>query len=564
MRVNLSDIADLDDNLRRAPVAVADSDALVSSMRSLGQLQPVLLRRVSVRIGPDLQDASYAVVAGRRRIAAAAALGWEAVEALVEDVGEAGALACQAAENLVRLPMTALDAWNAVRALADRGGPDHGGDIRSVALNLGMDERQARRMERLGRLHPELLAAIESDGMPDERALAQIAAAPADVQARAMALDGRRAHGAAGEGVTWWQVARDCGIRRIPRSRAIFDVAAAGVAFQEDWFAQPLSDEQFTTYDAPGFVKAQTAALALQVKAAKKRGERVALAGWNERQHALAVPPGWIEAERSASSATPVELRAVALTGHMLGRVVSQLAVRTAKADLEEAEEDERGDGEDADPEGLGEHLPGLPPEFGGEAGVTVAGRSTMAKAREAALRTALRATPWHHENLEALVCCLLLALSGDNVHVEGEWQSDGAKSRFRDLVRRLVLPGGRIDDPDDLPGLVAEAIARIVVLPDPARPGMRNSGPAAEWIGAAVRADDHMARIDAPELLACVGGAKLRELAARSGAVNPNRSLSELRRMLPGLLPDWRPRPFGAPAPAESGAPGRVDGEVG
>ncbi len=86
-------------------------------------------------------------------------------------------------------------------------------------------------------------------------------------------------------------------------------------------------------------------------------------------------------------------------------------------------------------------------------------------------------------------------------------------------------------------------------------------SGPAAEWIGAAVRADDALPRFDTPEFLAHVQVAELKRLAAEAG-IKVSGSGAAVRQALAGKLPTWRPAVFGAPAPVVAAEePGRVRG---
>jgi len=77
-------------------------------------------------------------------------------------------------------------------------------------------------------------------------------------------------------------------------------------------------------------------------------------------------------------------------------------------------------------------------------------------------------------------------------------------------------------------------------------------SGPAAEWIGAAIGAGLALGRFDTADFLAQVGGDELRRAAAAAGE-KATGSVKSLRERLVGKLPDWRPDAavFGAAADA-------------
>jgi ParB-like nuclease family protein len=70
-------------------------DTLVKSIRTLGIVQPLLVRK---------RHAQYEVIAGRRRFAAAAALGLQEVPCVLHQVDDAGAAALRAAENIHAAP----------------------------------------------------------------------------------------------------------------------------------------------------------------------------------------------------------------------------------------------------------------------------------------------------------------------------------------------------------------------------------------------------------------------------------------------------------------------------
>lgn len=86
-------------------------EALVESVRDLGVLQPVLVRRT----GP----ATYELIAGERRWRAAKRLGLETIPAVVRDVENQGSLEQALVENLVREELTPMEEAAAYQQLID-------------------------------------------------------------------------------------------------------------------------------------------------------------------------------------------------------------------------------------------------------------------------------------------------------------------------------------------------------------------------------------------------------------------------------------------------------------
>jgi ParB family chromosome partitioning protein len=86
-------------------------EALVESVRDLGVLQPVLVRRT----GP----ATYELIAGERRWRAAKRLGLETIPAVVRDVENQASLEQALVENLVREELTPMEEATAYQQLVD-------------------------------------------------------------------------------------------------------------------------------------------------------------------------------------------------------------------------------------------------------------------------------------------------------------------------------------------------------------------------------------------------------------------------------------------------------------
>jgi len=106
-------------------------DGLARSLREVGQLQPILVRRNGDR---------FRLVAGERRWRAARQLGQKAIAALVLDQGppaQGGDRLLQLAENLQREDLDPLERARAVAALMEAEGLSQ----KAVAERLGLPRR---------------------------------------------------------------------------------------------------------------------------------------------------------------------------------------------------------------------------------------------------------------------------------------------------------------------------------------------------------------------------------------------------------------------------------------
>lgn len=304
--------------VRRLGTNAAADAALAKSVRALGILQPILVR-------PN--GNGYILVAGGRRLAAARAAGLTEIPAEIREMETGTATAAQAAENLARAALDPLDQWRAIVNLQASGYT-----LPDAAIALCIPERLARRLDKLGRLHPHVLREIEAHGLPEADELAIIASAPEDVQARA--IKAARKDAAKGHAVHWNRVANDCQITRLPLDLAIFDPAATNVIFEEDLFAEPGSPDQFTTADVPGFLAAQREALATKIKQFPRRS--IELADWDAKAHAVKIPSGFtpVDLEKHApeKGGTQTLFVTVMDSGYRIGHIRASLAEDKAKA----------------------------------------------------------------------------------------------------------------------------------------------------------------------------------------------------------------------------------------
>jgi ParB family transcriptional regulator, chromosome partitioning protein len=223
-----------------SPSAEADR-VLVASIKSLGIIQPPVI----AKHGDDL-----VLVAGHRRVAAAIAAGLEQIPCiLVADDGTATNDLRAYSENTVRAEMNPVDQWRAIERLLTEGWNQSG-----IALALGLTERQLRQLQKLGKIHPDILMHMAIN-MPDQRWLAIIANAPHDEQIKAW-----KQHGAKkGREVYWPQIASALDKKKLFAKDARFgdDLAAKhGIVWQEDLFAPAKEDSRSTT-NIKGFMDAQ-------------------------------------------------------------------------------------------------------------------------------------------------------------------------------------------------------------------------------------------------------------------------------------------------------------------
>ncbi|SFV18974.1 ParB/RepB/Spo0J family partition protein [Bradyrhizobium arachidis] len=120
--------------------AQEDLGELIASIRSLGVIQPLLVR-------PNCEG--YEVIAGQRRLLAYQALQAEAEGAvqvpcaILETGDDAIALEASLAENVARLPMDELDQYEAFAALTVQGR-----SVAEIANQFGVTELLVKR--RLG------------------------------------------------------------------------------------------------------------------------------------------------------------------------------------------------------------------------------------------------------------------------------------------------------------------------------------------------------------------------------------------------------------------------------
>jgi ParB family chromosome partitioning protein len=137
-----------------------DLGELIASIRSLGVIQPLLVR-------PDC--GGYEVIAGQRRFLACQALQAENTEtiqvpcALLENADDAVAIEASLAENVARLPMDEIDQYEAFAALTGQGR-----SIADIASQFGVTELLVKRRLAIAALIPPVLKAYREGSIQPE------------------------------------------------------------------------------------------------------------------------------------------------------------------------------------------------------------------------------------------------------------------------------------------------------------------------------------------------------------------------------------------------------------
>ena len=159
--IPLSQLALSPGNVRKTPADASAFTELKASIAAHGLLENLIAN--SIGPGPDC-IARYAVIAGRRRLAAMQALAAEGALdedhpvpcRMIEDIMAAEEVSL--AENSVRAAMHPADQVQAFRRLADAGST-----AAAIAARFGVSERTVEKRLRLGNAAPVLLEAYRAD-----------------------------------------------------------------------------------------------------------------------------------------------------------------------------------------------------------------------------------------------------------------------------------------------------------------------------------------------------------------------------------------------------------------
>ncbi len=152
----------------------ADIAALADSLRQHGMLQPVLVR---------LRGSRYQLIAGERRLRAAAEAKLHSVPARVMDLDDQRISELAMVENLQREDLNALDKATAFRSYLDT----YGGTQEELAGRLGLDRSTVTNLLRLLDLPAEVQDAVRNKKITQGHARALLGLSDAEQQLAACA-----------------------------------------------------------------------------------------------------------------------------------------------------------------------------------------------------------------------------------------------------------------------------------------------------------------------------------------------------------------------------------------
>ena len=137
----------------RQPRTVFDEEALaelVFSIREIGLLQPIVVRRTEVTGASD--EAAYELIAGERRLRASKEAGLTAIPAIIRDTDDDAMLRDALLENLHRANLNALEEAAAYQQLLS----DFGCTQDELARRIGRSRPQVSNTLRLLKLPPDV------------------------------------------------------------------------------------------------------------------------------------------------------------------------------------------------------------------------------------------------------------------------------------------------------------------------------------------------------------------------------------------------------------------------
>jgi ParB family chromosome partitioning protein len=163
----------------RQPRQVFDEDAmaeLVHSVREIGLLQPVVVRRTGAKDGQD----RYELIMGERRWRATAEAGLDTIPAIVRDTSDDAMLRDALLENLHRAELNPLEEAAAYQQLLDDFGCTH----EELSTRIGRSRPQISNTLRLLKLSPAVQRRVAAGVLSAGHARALLGIADADAQDR--------------------------------------------------------------------------------------------------------------------------------------------------------------------------------------------------------------------------------------------------------------------------------------------------------------------------------------------------------------------------------------------
>jgi ParB family chromosome partitioning protein len=142
-------------------------DELAASLRELGMLEPILVRRK-----PGGASGGFEIVAGERRWRAAQRAGLHEVPVYVRELSETKAFEAALVENLVREDLNPLETARAYQRLLD----EHGHTVDSIGKLIGKDRSTIANAVRLLKLPSSVVDLIENGELSEGHGRALLSA----------------------------------------------------------------------------------------------------------------------------------------------------------------------------------------------------------------------------------------------------------------------------------------------------------------------------------------------------------------------------------------------------
>ena len=203
----------------------ADVSDLVSSIRALGILQPLLVRE---------KDGAFEVVAGQRRLKAYGILVDEGMAAplpcaIMEQGDDAAAIEASLAENIRRLPMDEIDQYKAFAALVAAGR-----SVEDIVTHFDVSERLVKQRLALANLDKRILVLYRREEIRGETLRILTMATAKQQKAWLKRFRDPNGHAPQGRALRLWLL----GGEQISTTAALFDVAEYKGAIISDLFGE--------------------------------------------------------------------------------------------------------------------------------------------------------------------------------------------------------------------------------------------------------------------------------------------------------------------------------------
>ncbi|AEJ43701.1 ParB/RepB/Spo0J family partition protein [Alicyclobacillus acidocaldarius] len=193
MRVPLDALQDHPENRLFRDLTEEELQALAADIQENGLIHPIVIRAV--------EDGRYEILSGHQRVRAAKCLGWSEIEANVVEVDDNRAARMLISANIKTRTLSPMELARAIRRERElieelhgerRGRPrteNVGHNVqdligiwsKSVAEEIGMSEKQVRRLDKLNELIPELKELVDK-GKLSSTAAEQLAYLDSDEQ----------------------------------------------------------------------------------------------------------------------------------------------------------------------------------------------------------------------------------------------------------------------------------------------------------------------------------------------------------------------------------------------